>query len=289
MTKKEEIDMAKLEEALREVKKPIRGWNTLLEYLSKKMGVSTSAINDSDAAYKLIKLVLKETKEKNTYIYTPKEEEESVPEKEEKKEAKEVPKNIRKECCLTCGNILTCPELLGYRCSKYSPRKVEADKEMLMSQYLNLQTQLKDIQTQMAFIENQLKLVKELPKKAVDVPVGLTEEEFQKMLTDCKMTDEEWNKLSKEIQEKMIKAVQKERDKTLPPISARNKKILKMLEKGIQPEQIATELKLEPKTVDAEINYLLEKGYIQLENKITGKKATLKQEGSKWVLVTPPT
>lgn len=51
-------------------------------------------------------------------------------------------------------------------------------------------------------------------------------------------------------------ALIKPKEPEIPALTARNKKIVKLLEQGVSVEEIAKQLKLDPKTVAKEIGYL---------------------------------
>ena len=73
-----------------------------------------------------------------------------------------------------------------------------------------------------------------------------------------------------------------------PPISRRNKQIVKLVDQGLTEEEIAQKLNLKPETVKKELNYLIKIGVlkaIKATNKLNGKKATLIQNGKKVVVI----
>jgi DNA-binding NarL/FixJ family response regulator len=64
-----------------------------------------------------------------------------------------------------------------------------------------------------------------------------------------------------EMKEKILKKHSLEPEK--PAISRRNKEIIKLVEQGKGVKEIAEELKLEPETVEKELEYLLKNGMVK--------------------------
>jgi len=75
-----------------------------------------------------------------------------------------------------------------------------------------------------------------------------------------------------------------------PAISKRNKEIVKLVEQGLTVEEIAEKLELKPETVRKEIEFLTKIGVlmeVKVKNKLSAEEATLKQEGSKVIVLKP--
>ena len=174
---------------------------------------------------------------------------------------------VKEKNCLNCGNLLTCPEILGYSCKKYV--KAEPSKADISTRYLEVLKRISDAITELMQIELEMKIVEKMGltskiKEKSLVPEGMTEKQFRNMLKETNMTPEDWEQLPTQAKENIAKAVQKEvKEPEKPAISRRNKEIIKLVEQGKGVKEIAEELKLEPETVKKELEYLLKNGMVK--------------------------
>lgn len=178
-------------------------------------------------------------------------------------EKNEVKVKMQDECCLTCGNLLTCPDILTYKCKKYE--KAETDKSALSTRYLETVQKITDVVKELQLIEMEMKVAEKVKTEdKLAIPKGMTEKQFRNMLKETNMTPEDWEQLPTQAKENIIKSVQKEvKEPEKPAISRRNKEIIKLVEQGKGVKEIATELKLEPGTVEKELEYLLKNGMVK--------------------------
>jgi ATP/maltotriose-dependent transcriptional regulator MalT len=144
--------------------------------------------------------------------------------------------SMAEKCCLNCANMLTCPDILNYKCKKYE--KAEADKSALSTRYLQTLQKIADIIKELQVTETGMKVA----------------ENNQKTENAPKQTKEN----TAEIEQKVVKESE---DK--PAISKRNKEIIKLIEEGKSIKEIAEELNLKPETVALELEYLLKNGLIK--------------------------
>ena len=136
---------------------------------------------------------------------------------------------IAEKCCLNCANILTCPDILTYKCKKYL--KAEAEKEALSTKYLETLQKIADIIKELQLTETGMKIA------------------------------EKSNVISKEKDE--VVPIQEKESEEKPAISKRNKEIIKLFEQGKSDKEIAEELNLKPETVEIELSYLVQSGMIK--------------------------
>ena len=171
------------------------------------------------------------------------------------------------KCCLNCANLLTCPDILTYKCKKYE--EAETDKSALSTRYLETIQKIADVVKELQLLEMEMKIAEKMDltskiKEKSLVPEGMTEKQFRNMLKETNMTPEDWEQLPTQAKENIAKAVQKEvKEPEKPAISRRNKEIIKLVEQGKGVKEIATELKLEPETVKKELEYLLKNGMVK--------------------------
>jgi ATP/maltotriose-dependent transcriptional regulator MalT len=179
--------------------------------------------------------------------------------------AKEV--KMAEKCCLNCANLLTCEDILTYKCKKYE--KAETDKSALSTRYIETIQKLTDDAKELQLLETEMKVAEKMDltskiKEKSLVPEGMTEKQFRNMLKETNMTPEDWEQLPTQAKENIIKSIQKEvKEPEKPAISRRNKEIIKLVEQGKGVKEIATELKLEPETVKKELEYLLKNGMVK--------------------------
>lgn len=166
---------------------------------------------------------------------------------------------VKEKNCLNCGNLLTCPEILGYNCKKYV--KAEPSKADVSTRYLEVLKRISDSITELTQIEMEMKIAEKVGIVSQKYcPKELTPEQFNVLLKDIKMTAEEFSGMPTEMKEKILK---KHLESEKPAISRRNKSIIKLVEQGKGIKEIATELKLEPETVKKELEYLLKNGMVK--------------------------
>lgn len=168
------------------------------------------------------------------------------------------------KCCLNCANLLTCPDILTYKCKKYG--KAETDKSALSTRYLETVQRLANDVKELQLLEMGMKIAEKV--KAEDklvIPKGMTEKQFRNMLKETNMTPEDWEQLPTQAKENIIKSIQKEvkKPEEKPAISRRNRSIIKLVEQGKGIKEIVTELKLEPEIVEKELEYLLKNGMVK--------------------------
>jgi len=174
---------------------------------------------------------------------------------------------VKEKNCLNCGNLFTCPEILGYSCKKYV--KAEPNKADISTRYMEILKRISGLITELAQIEMEMKIAEKMGltskiKEKSLVPEGMTEKQFRNMLKETNMTPEDWEQLPTQAKENIAKAVQKEvKEPEKPAISRRNKEIIKLVEQGKGVKEIAEELKLEPETVKKELEYLLKNGMVK--------------------------
>ena len=107
-----------------------------------------------------------------------------------------------------------------------------------------------------------------------------------KGMTDL-VTELKQVEIEMQIAEKVVGILPKTPEEK-PAISKRNKEIVKLVEQGLTIEQIAEELELKPETVRKEIEHLVKIGVlkeVKATNKLSGKKATLMEEGGKVIVL----
>jgi ATP/maltotriose-dependent transcriptional regulator MalT len=167
------------------------------------------------------------------------------------------------KCCLNCANLLTCPDILTYKCNKYG--KAETDKSALSTRYLETVQKIADVVKELQLIEMEMKIAEKVKREdKLAIPKGMTEKQFRNMLKETNMTPEDWEQLPTQAKENIIKSIQKEvKEPEKPAISRRNKEIIKLVEQGKGVKEIAEELKLEPETVKKELEYLLKNGMVK--------------------------
>jgi DNA-binding transcriptional regulator YiaG len=172
------------------------------------------------------------------------------------------------KCCLNCANLLTCPDILTYKCKKYG--KVETDKSALSTRYLETIQKIANAAKELQLLELEMKVVEKTEiltkmKEKASVPAGMTDKQFQDMLKGTNMTVEDWEQLPTQAKENLIKSVQKEvkEPEEKPAISRRNKEIIKLIEQGKGVKEIASLLNLKPETVEKELEYLLKNGVVK--------------------------
>jgi DNA-binding NarL/FixJ family response regulator len=167
------------------------------------------------------------------------------------------------KCCLNCANLLTCPDILTYKCNKYE--KAETDKSALSTRYVETVQKIADTVKELQLIEMEMKIAKKVKaENKLAIPEGITEKQFRNMLKETNMTLEDWEQLPTQAKENIIKSIQKEsKEPEKPAISKRNKEIIKLVEQGKGVKEIAEELKLEPETVEKELEYLLKNGLVK--------------------------
>ena len=170
---------------------------------------------------------------------------------------------MAEKCCLNCTNLLTCEDILTYKCKKIE--KAETDKSALSTRYLETVQKIVNVVKELQLLETEMKIAEKV--KAEDklaIPKGMTEKQFRNMLKETNMTPEDWEQLPTQAKENIAKAVQKEvKEPEKPAISRRNKEIIKLVEQGKGVKEIAEELKLEPETVKKELEYLLKNGMVK--------------------------
>ena len=174
---------------------------------------------------------------------------------------------MAEKCCLNCANLLTCEDILTYKCKKHE--KAETDKSALSTRYLETVQKIANVVKELQLLETEMKIAEKV--KAEDklaIPKGMTEKQFRNMLKETNMTPEDWEQLPTHAKENIAKAVQKEvKEPEKPAISRRNKEIIKLVEQGKGVKEIATELKLEPETVAKELEYLTNSGILKSQTK----------------------
>jgi len=161
--------------------------------------------------------------------------------------AKEVKMN--EQCCLTCANLLECPDILTYECKKYSKGTL---KEGLTKEYADQLNKAKTILNDLVVAVNTLVLI--------------------------------------ETEQKIAEKVEENKSKEKPAISKRNREIIELIKQGKGVKEIATELRLEPQTVEKELEYLLKTGLLKqvtTADKITNGETVLKREGGKVIVLKP--
>jgi DNA-binding CsgD family transcriptional regulator len=161
--------------------------------------------------------------------------------------AKEV--KINEECCLTCANLLECPDILTYQCKRYSKGVL---KEGLTKEYADQLNKAKTILNDLVVAVNTLVLL--------------------------------------ETEQKIAQKVEENKPKEKIAISKRNKEIIELVKQGKGVKEMATSLKLEPETVEKELEYLLKAGLLKqvtTADKITNSEVVLKREGSKVIVLKP--
>lgn len=129
------------------------------------------------------------------------------------------------KCCLNCSILLTCPDILTYKCKKYE--KVEADKSELSTRYFEILEKLTDTLKELELVEMGMKIAEK----------------------------------NSDISKRDIDAAKESKEK--PAISKRNKDVIKLIEQGKSIKEIAEELNLKPETVALELEYLLKLGMIK--------------------------
>jgi len=168
--------------------------------------------------------------------------------------------NMADKCCLNCANLLICPDILTYKCKKYG--KVETDKSALSTKYIETVQKIANVVKELQLIEMEMKIAEKAGIVSQKYcPKELTTEQFNALLKDIKMTPEEFAGMPTEMKEKILKKHSLESEK--PAISKRNKNIIKLVEQGKGVKEIAEELKLEPETVEKELQYLLKNGMVK--------------------------
>ena len=167
---------------------------------------------------------------------------------------------VKEKNCLNCGNLFTCPDILGYSCKKYV--KAEPSKADISTRYLEVLKRISNSITELMQIEMEMKIAEKAGIVSQKYcPKELTTEQFNALLKDIKMTPEEFAGMPTEMKEKILKKHSLESEK--PAISRRNKSIIKLVEQGKGVKEIAEELKLEPETVEKELEYLLKNGMVK--------------------------
>jgi len=178
---------------------------------------------------------------------------------------------MAEKCCLNCANLLTCEDILTYKCKKYE--KAETDKSALSTRYIETIQKIADAVKELQLLEMEMKIAEKTDmcskiKEKSLVPEGMTEKQFRNMLKETNMTPEDWEQLPTQAKENIAKAVQKEvKEPEKPAISRRNKEIIKLVEQGKGVKEIAEELKLEPGTVAKELEYLTNSGILKSQTK----------------------
>jgi len=167
------------------------------------------------------------------------------------------------KCCLNCTNLLTCPDILTYKCKKYE--KAETDKSALSTRYIETIQKLANDVKELQLLEMGMKIAEKV--KAEDklaIPEGMTKKEFDNMLKETNMTPEDWEQLPTQAKENIIKSIQKEvKEPEKPAISKRNKEIIALVEQGKGVKEIASILNLKAETVEKELEYLLKNGMVK--------------------------
>jgi ATP/maltotriose-dependent transcriptional regulator MalT len=167
---------------------------------------------------------------------------------------------VKEKNCLNCGSLFTCPEILGYSCKKYV--KAEPNKADISTRYMEILKRISGLITELAQIEVEMKIAEKAGIVSQKYcPKELTTEQFHDLLKDLKMSPEEFAKMPTEMKEKILKKHSLEPEKSA--ISKRNKSIIKLVEQGKGVKEIAGELKLEPGTVEKELQYLLKNGMVK--------------------------
>jgi len=174
---------------------------------------------------------------------------------------------MAEKCCLNCANLLTCEDILTYKCKKYE--KAETDKSALSTRYIETIQKIADVVKELQLLEMEMKIAEKVKvEDKLAIPKGMTEKQFRNMLKETNMTPEDWEQLPTQAKENIAKAVQKEvKEPEKPAISRRNKEIIKLVEQGKGVKEIATELKLEPGTVVKELEYLTNSGILKSQTK----------------------
>jgi FixJ family two-component response regulator len=174
---------------------------------------------------------------------------------------------VKEKNCLNCTNLFSCPDILGYSCKKY--QKAEQNKADISTRYMEILKRISGLITELAQIEMEMKIAEKMGltskmKEKSLVPEGMTDKQFHNMLKETNMTPEDWEQLPTQAKENIIKSVLKEvKEPEKPAISRRNKEIIKLVEQGKGVKEIAEELKLEPGTVEKELEYLLKNGIVK--------------------------
>jgi ATP/maltotriose-dependent transcriptional regulator MalT len=180
--------------------------------------------------------------------------------------AKEV--EMAEKCCLNCANLLTCEDILTYKCKRYG--KAETDKSALSTRYLETVQRLANDVKELQLLEMGMKIAEKTDmiskiKERSSVPEGVTEKQFRNMLKETNMTVEDWEQLPTQTKENIIKSIQKKvkEPEEKPAISKRNKEIIALVEQGKGVKEIASMLSIKPETVEKELEYLLKNGMVK--------------------------
>jgi DNA-binding NarL/FixJ family response regulator len=279
MAKKEvKVDIEGVEEELKKIVGSTASieWTKLLKKLSSETGEEIDALENDAKVYTKVKEYFKESKEGKIYTYTPKSKATTPNQSSVGKDGN----------CLTCGELLKCPEIANYKCKGY----VKAKSSEVLSKYEKGLEKVKELVSSLIALTNELALI-ETEKKVAEVskpycPKELTPAQFRQLLKDTKMTEEEFITMPTEMRKKILEKTISEAKTSTIAISKRNKDIIKLAREGLLVDDIAGELGLKPELVKKEIAYLVKLGMID-EPKTNNQKAekALKNKDGRTIVV----